>query len=87
MGPLSPCIAGHAALHGSRLLHGQEDLWKTTRRSQEDLNVNLAVWRMLMNTTLQAAVHLRKDYDSNLHSAKNRISDSLGQLFGEIEKD
>ena len=33
MWPLSPHIAGHVALHGSRLLHGQEDLWKTTRRS------------------------------------------------------
>ena len=31
--PLPPNIAGHIALHGSRLLHGQEDLWKTTRRS------------------------------------------------------
>ena len=33
MGPLFANIAGHIALHGSRLLHGQEDLWKTTRRS------------------------------------------------------
>ena len=30
MGPLSPHIAGHIALHGYRLLHGQEDLWTTT---------------------------------------------------------
>ena len=33
MGPPPSNIAGHIALHGSRLLHGQEDLWKTTRRS------------------------------------------------------
>ena len=33
MGPLSPHIAGHIALYGSRLLHGQDDLWKTTWRS------------------------------------------------------
>ena len=33
LGPLSSHIAGHIALFGSRLLHGQEDLWKTTRRS------------------------------------------------------
>ena len=32
MGPLSPHIAGRIALLGSRLLHGQENLWKTTRR-------------------------------------------------------
>ena len=31
-----------------------------------DLNVNLAIWRMFMNTTLQAAVHFGKDWDMNL---------------------
>ena len=31
----------------------------------EDLNVNLAIWRMFMNTTLQAVVHLGKDCDTN----------------------
>ena len=41
---------------------------------------------MFMNTTLQAAVHLGKDYDTNLHFAKNHIWDSLGQLFGEIKR-
>ena len=34
MGPLSPHIAGHIALHGSHLLNGHEDLWKT---AMEDL--------------------------------------------------
>ena len=33
MGPLLPNIAGHIELHGSSLLHGQADLWKTTRQS------------------------------------------------------
>ena len=32
-GPPPSNIAGHIAPHGSRLLHGQDDLWKTTRRS------------------------------------------------------
>ena len=32
MGPLPPNIDGHIALFGSRLLHGQEDLWKTNGR-------------------------------------------------------
>ena len=52
----------------------------------EDLNVNLAIWRMFMNTTLRAAVHLGKEYDTNLHYAKNHLCDSLGQLFCEIER-
>ena len=41
---------------------------------------------MFMNTTLQAAVHLGKDDDTNLHFAKNHIWDSLGHLFGEIKR-
>ena len=34
--------------------------------SMEDLNLNMAIWGILMNTTLRAAVHLRKGYDKNL---------------------
>ena len=51
----------------------------------EDLNVNLAIWGMFMNTTRRAAVHLGKDDDTNLRYAKNHILDSLGQLFGEMK--
>ena len=32
----------------------------------EDLGLNAAIWGMFMNTTLQAAVHLRQDNDQNL---------------------
>ena len=59
MEPLPPNIAEHISLYGSRLLHCQEILWKTTD-PMKDLNVNLAIWRMFMNTTLRAAVHLGK---------------------------
>ena len=45
----------------------------------EDLNVNVAIWSLFMDTTLRAAVHLGKDYDTNLHNAMNHIWDSLGQ--------
>ena len=38
-----------------------------------DLNVNLAIWRMFMNNTLRAAVHLGKDYDTNLRFVKNYL--------------
>ena len=31
----------------------------------EDLDVNAAIWRMFMITTLQAAVHLGKDCEVN----------------------
>ena len=37
-------IAGHIALYGSRLLHGQETYGKPPGDPVEDLNVNLAIW-------------------------------------------
>ena len=80
MGPLSPRIDGHIALHGGRLLHGQEIYGKQPGVLMDDLNVNLAIWRRSMNTTLQAAVHLGRKF------AKNHIWDSLEQLFEEIKR-
>ena len=62
-----------------RKIYGKQD-------PMEDLSVNLAFWGMFMNTTLQAAIHLGKDYETNSHNAKNHIWDSLGQLFGEIKR-
>ena len=47
----------------------------------EDLNVNLAVWRMVMNTTLRAAVHLGKDYDMNLRFCKELSMENNGTGF------
>ena len=41
---------------------------------------------MFMNTTLRAAVHLGKDYDTKLHYPKNHLWDSLGQIFCEIQR-
>ena len=47
----------------------------------EDLNVNLAMWGMFMDTTLQAAVHLGQDYEANLRFVKNNLWNSVGVLF------
>ena len=52
----------------------------------KDLNVNFAIWRMFMNTTLRAATHLGKDYDMNLRYVKNDLWKTTGQLFRETEK-
>ena len=78
MGPQSPHIAEHIPLYGSRLLHGQEDLWKTTRRSCDS-----DIWGMFMNSTLRAAVHLGKDYDLNLRFVKNYLWKTTGQLWSD----
>ena len=52
----------------------------------EDLIVNLAIWRMFMNTTLRAAVHLGKDCDTNLRYVKDHLWKTEGQLFRATEK-
>ena len=52
----------------------------------KDLNVNLAIWGMLMNSTLRAAVHLGKDNDTNLRFVKNYLWKTAGQFFTEKEK-
>ena len=49
----------------------------------EDLNVNAVIWRMFMNTTFQAAVHLGQDNDQNLRFVKNHFLSSLKNIFKE----
>ena len=77
MEPLPPNIVEHIPFCGSRLLHDQENLWKTTWRFYE---------RFGMNATLQAAVHLGNDYDTHLRHAKNHLWNALGQLIDETKK-
>ena len=52
----------------------------------KDLNVNLAIWWMFMNTTLRAAVHLGKDDDMNSKFVKGSLWKTEGQLFKETVK-
>ena len=51
-----------------------------------DLDVNVAIWSILLNTTLRAAVHLGQDHDANLHYVKSHHWNSVGQLFNETGK-
>ena len=85
MVPLSPHIAEDVPPYGSRLFHGQENLWKQPDDPMEDSNVNLATWAMFVNTTLRK-VHLGKDCDMNLRSVKNYLWETTGQLFKETKK-
>ena len=49
----------------------------------EDLEVNAAIWSMILNTTIQAAVPLGQDYKVNLRLVKNHLWNSVEQLFNE----
>ena len=58
----------------------QENLWKTTWRSYgRFLNVNMAIWRMFMNTLFEQ--QFISDYDKNLRFVKNYIWKTTEQLF------
>ena len=52
----------------------------------KDLDVNTAIWDILMSGTLQAAVHLGPDYSMNLRSVTNQSSKSAKQLFRTTER-
>ena len=39
----------------------------------DDLDVNMVIWGIFLNTTLQAAVHLGQDYEANSRYVKNRF--------------
>ena len=52
----------------------------------KNLDVNAAMWGIFMSVTLQAAVHLGKDYTENLLSTKNQPKKSLRQLFQVTER-
>ena len=50
------------------------------------LDVNTAIWCIFMSVTLQAAVHLGRDYLLNLRSVKNQSSKSVEKLIQAIDK-
>ena len=49
----------------------------------DDLDVNMATWGMILNTTLRAAVHLGQDYEVSLRCVKTHLWKSVEQLFNE----
>ena len=54
--------------------------------TMDDLYVNMAIWGIFLNATLRVAVHLGQDYEANLRYVKNRLWNSVGQLFNETGK-
>ena len=51
-----------------------------------DLDENNAMWGIFMNVTLQAAVHLGRDYEANLRFTENQLLESVKLLFHVTEK-
>ena len=49
----------------------------------DDLDVNMAIWRIFLNATLQAPVHLGQDDEANLRYVKNHLWSSVKQLVNE----
>ena len=76
----------------SNTSHGEEKVYSIVRQvygrsPTDDLNdllENNAIWGIFMNVTLQAAVHLGRDYMENLRFTKNQLLKS--RLFQVTEK-
>ena len=62
---------------------------KYGRSPTDDLNdfdMHTTVWGIFMNVTLQAAVHLGRDYMETLRFTKNQLLKSVKQVFQVTEK-
>ena len=86
MGPTPPNIAGHIALYGSRLLDGQENLWKTTWRSCGRFECELGYLGNVYEYHSSSSSSSRKEHELNLRFVKNYLKKTTGRLFRETEK-
>ena len=84
MGPLPPNIAGHIALQGSSLLHGQPDLWKTTRRSYGKICLWIWLFGDCSWIPLFKQQVISEKTMTRIHITRRTISGTLGEIFCEI---
>ena len=80
---MPPATAHHteAVFWIVRDIHGREH-----DDPKEDLDVNMAIWRIFLNATLRAAIHLGQDNEAKLRYMKNHLWNSVQQLFNETGK-
>ena len=76
----------YKCLQAQFVLDRQGDLRTRTDDPMNDLDVNMAIWGILLNATLRAAVHLGQDFQVNVRYVKNNLWNSMGQLFHETGK-
>ena len=80
---VSPATTSHveAAFSIVREVYGRQH-----EDPMDDLDVNVAIWRIFVNTTLETAIHLGPAHEANLRYVKNHFWNSVGQLFNETGK-
>ena len=59
---------------------------QSSKDATEDSDKHSLIWRMLMSSTLQASVFMRKSYSDNLHSIENTEDLTMKQMFDISEK-
>ena len=60
---------------------------QSSKDATKDSDKQYVIWRMIMSSTLQASVFMRKNYSEDLHSIKNKEDDlTLKQMFDIPEK-
>ena len=83
METLLPNIATHIPVHGSRLVHDQENLRKTTWRSCERLGCELGYLGTIQECHSSSSSFLGQDHDANLRYVKRTRWETAGQLITE----
>ena len=81
-------VSSHSSSHGSSLIDRQEICTNENQPDDplDDLDVNMAIWGIFLNTSLQAVVHLGQDYEASLRFVKNHLWNSVARLFSETGK-
>ena len=83
----SPCYNKLCAAHGEGFSIVRQWYGCSPTDRMKNLEVNTAIWSIFMSVTLQAAVHLGKDYTENLGSTKNHTLKSLRLISSDWEVD
>ena len=81
-----PYITRLSTSHGESLFDLRKIYDRKPTDNLRDFDVNTAIWCIFMSVTLQAAVHLGRDYSLNLRSIKNQSSNSVDQFSRTTEK-
>ena len=77
METLSPNIATYIALFGSRFLHGQEDLWKTTRRFYGRLECEFGYLKNVHEYHSSSSSFISEETKTRFYITRRTISGTL----------
>ena len=75
-------------------VHHMEAVFSIVRKTYErglddpmdDLDLNMSIWGIFLNTTLQAAVHLGQGYEANLQLVNSGVNTQFQRPYVDVDK-